>query len=137
NGELPGGFLPIRKSGVTHKLYVSAQSVAAAVAAQKAPNSPSGHHHSGPPSTGPQQSPSGTSDLPSDAPTDAAPSTAPSSKPSQLPPSDTAAAPMPPTSAIQSRVSKGLIPALLLLGLLGLGVSAASRFFVRPPRGTR
>ena len=138
NGELPGGFLPIRKSGVTHQLYVSAQSVAAAVAAQKVPKSPSGGQpHSGPHSTGPQQSPSGTSDLPSDAPTDAAPSTAPSSQPSKLPPSDIAAAPMPPTSSIQSRISKGLIPALLLLGLLGLGVSAASRFFVRPPRGTR
>jgi hypothetical protein len=134
NGQLPQGFLPIRNSGVTQKLYVSAQAVAAAVAAQKEPPTPSS-----PPSHSPQSGPPSQpgSDLSSAVPTDAAPSSAPSTTPSALPPVDAAAAPMPPTSATTSRISQGLIPALLLVGLLGLGVSAASRFFVRPPRGTR
>jgi len=134
NGQLPEGFLPIRDRGVTKKLFVSARQVATAVAAQKAPATPSGPPSQTP--AGPPATPSG-GDLPSDAPTDAAPSTQPSATPAKLPPSDTAAAPMPPTQALSSRLSKGLIPALLLLGLLGLGVSAASRFFVRPPRRSR
>ena len=37
NGELPGGFLPIEKTGATAKLYDSAQEVATAVEAQKKP----------------------------------------------------------------------------------------------------
>ena len=40
NGELPDGFLPIRDSGVTKRLHDSAQDVAAAVAAQRAPAEP-------------------------------------------------------------------------------------------------
>jgi hypothetical protein len=134
NGQLPQGFLPIRDSGVTKKLFVSAQQVAAAVAAQKAPASPMSpqtHAPAGPPAT-PSEG-----DLPRAAPTEAPPSDAPSATPSKLPPSDAAAAAMPPTQALSSRLSKGLIPALLLMGLLGLGLSAASRFFVRPPRRVR
>ncbi len=130
NGQLPDGFLPIRKSGVTRKLFLSAQAVAAAVAAQKAPPAPPRDHQP----TGPSDH---GGDPPSDAPTDDGPSTGPSDKPSKLPPVDAASSPMPPTSAVSSRLSQGLIPALLLVGLLGLGASAASRFFVRPPRGTR
>jgi hypothetical protein len=135
NGQLPQGFLPIRDRGVTKKLYVSAQQVAAAVAAQEAPSTPSGpptHAPAGPPATPSDGGP------PTDAPTEATPSTTrPAKTPSTLPPADAAAAPMPPTQALSSRLSKGLISALLLLGLLGLGVSAAPRFFVRPPRRTR
>ncbi len=42
---------------------------------------------------------------------------------------------MPATKAVASRMSAGLIPALVLIGLLALGVAAAVRFFVRPPGG--
>jgi hypothetical protein len=140
NGQLPAGFLPITDGGVTKKLYVSAQQVAAAVAAQKpAPTPPP----SNPPPTGPQNpgGPPGTvpgapgGDVPS-APTDSGPS-APPSQSAPPPTTAEAAGPMPPTQAVSSRVSKGLIPALVLVGLLGLLASTGVRFFVRPPRGTR
>jgi hypothetical protein len=141
NGQLPAGFLPITDGGVTKKLYVSAQQVAAAVAAQKpAPTPPP----SNPPPTGPQN-PGGApgtvpgapgGDVPS-APTDSGPSSAPPSQSAPPPTTAEAAGPMPPTQAVSSRVSKGLIPALVLVGLLGLLASTGVRFFVRPPRGTR
>jgi hypothetical protein len=43
---------------------------------------------------------------------------------------------MPATKAVSSRISQGLIPALVLIGLLALGLTVGVRFFVRPPRGT-
>jgi hypothetical protein len=141
NGELPEGFLPITDRGVTKKLYVSAQQVGTAVSAQKP--APSGPKTPGP-SSGPTDTgaPGGDepgapgADLPSAAPTDSVPSAAPSESP--VPSTVTeAAGPMPPTQAVSSRVSQGLIPALVLVGLLGLLASTGVRFFVRPPRGTR
>lgn len=142
NGQLPDGFLPIVNRGVTQKLYSSAQSVGAAVAAQKAghssPPSPSGNPSAGPVdpgNSGGVPTAPGDGGLPSDAASDAGPSSAPT----QAAPTTTAAAaaPMPPTRAVSSRLSRGLIPALVLFGVLGLLASSGIRFFVRPPRGTR
>ena len=136
NGQLPEGFLPIRSGGVTRKLYVSAQQVGAAVAAQKVPATPKPPTGSGSrPPAGPSTT-GGTGPLPSDAPGGTGPSTAPSAAPSTAP-SVQAAQEMPPTTAVSSSMSKGLIPALVLIGMLGLLVAGASRFFVRPPGGSR
>ena len=134
NGELPDGYLPIRNGGVTKKLYASAQEVAAAVAAQQAPappKAPSGGTH--PSSNVPPTQPG--ADVPADAPAGDTPSTAPDAD--TTPAATPEAVAMPATTAVSSRISQGLIPALVLVALLALGVTAAMRFFVRPPRGTR
>ena len=133
NGHLPQGYLPIQQVGMTRKLWVSAQQVAAAVAAQKPAPAPASH-----PSPHPHVGPAAQPDapLPTDAPSDTAPATAPSTAPS-TPPSAVEAAPMPETRAVSSRLSRGLLPSLVLVGLLGVGLTAGTRFFVRPPRGPR
>jgi hypothetical protein len=138
NGELPEGYLPIRDRGVTKPLYASAQQAAAAVAAQKVPAPPKAPSAGG--NTGPGAStPSGPSAiLPNDAPTGGTPSTGPTPSNSAKTSTESAAAiAMPPTQAVSSRISRGLLPALVLIGLLGLLVTTGLRFFVRPPRGTR
>jgi hypothetical protein len=139
NGQLPEGFVPIRDSGVTEKLYVSAQQVGAAVAAQQVSKPPTAKPSSQPPEAQPPSvpgGPTGSSDLPGDAPSAANPSAAPAAAPSTAPTVE-AAAQMPPTRSVSSQMSRGLIPALVLIGLLGLLVAGATRFFVRPPGGTR
>jgi len=136
NGELPEGYLPIRDSGLTKKLYVSAQQVADAVAAQKEPappKTPSGGTHDGNPHVPPAQP---GADLPTDAPAGDTPSNAPAASTDPGTTTEVVAA-MPPTKAVSSRISQGLIPALVLVALLALGLTAGMRFFVRPPRGTR
>lgn len=128
NGELPDGFLPIRRTGVTAKLYDAAQQVAAAVARQQpAPvvtptptPTPSPGNAGGPAGGGPSVAPGGDT-----------PSTAPSAPPAPAAP---AAAPMPATAPVGSRVAGGFLPLLLLLGLGGLVLSTGLRFLVRPPR---
>jgi hypothetical protein len=138
NGQLPEGYLPIRDSGVTKKLFASAQQVAAAVAAQKAPRAPRAPAAAGNPGPGSQPPAQAPADLPSEAPAAAAPATAPGAAKSARTSTEAAAAvAMPPTQAVSSRISQGLLPALVLVGLLGLLVTTALRFFVRPPRGTR
>ena len=84
-------------------------------------------------------SPSGTSaNLPNNAPTGGTPSSGPAPSTSAKTSTQAAAAvAMPPTQAVSSRISQGLLPALVLVGLLGLLVTIGLRFFVRPPRGTR
>ena len=74
-------------------------------------------------------------DVPADAPAGDTPSAAPDAD--TTPAATPEAVAMPPTTAVSSRISQGLIPALVLVALLALGVTAAMRFFVRPPRGTR
>ncbi|CAB4719301.1 unannotated protein [freshwater metagenome] len=132
NGDLPGGFLPIRDSGVTAKLYASAQQVAAAIAAQKAapsaPPSQGGVDNGG--STGGVTSPGGAlpgEDVPSADPSSAVPSV----------PAVVAPVEMPQTQAIGSRTAGGLVPSLLLIGLLGIAIAGGLRFFVQPPRAPR
>ena len=44
---------------------------------------------------------------------------------------------MPPTDAVSSELGGRLLPGLLVLGLLGIAVAAAGRFFVQPPAGPR
>ena len=128
NGELPGGFLPITEKGVTAPYYASAQDVADAVAAQKKPTDK--------PTDGATDG-DGTPGGPSITPPDNAPaaggnpSTAPS--PSAAPSAPPAAAPMPVTQAVGSDIAGGLLPALILLGVVGcvatVVIRAATPFF--------
>jgi hypothetical protein len=136
NGELPGGFLPIRKTGVTADLYAAARTVADAVEAQK----PAAAETE--PSETPTPSPSAAADddgsapitSPEDAPAAGEPSA--SSAPAEAVPATASATPvaMPPTEAISSRAASGVVPSLLILGLVGMALASLLRFFVQGPR---
>jgi hypothetical protein len=123
NGELPGGFLPIRRTGVTAPYYASAQDVAAAVAAQKEPTAP--------PTGEPTGTGTGTGDgggpvtPPGSVPTDSVPSAAAS--PTAVPSAPPAATPMPATQAVGSDLAGGLLPLLILLGAIGCAATALIR----------
>ncbi|WP_244931709.1 hypothetical protein [Nocardioides sp. W7] len=130
NGELPGGFLPLRKSGATAALYRSAKEVADAVEAQK------------PASVRPAESASATPDDGASAPVvipDAAPSAAEpsvSTAPTGVPDVPVAAAPvaMPATESISSRTASGVVPSLLIIGLVGIAIASLLRFLLQRPR---
>ena len=131
NGELPAGFLPIEKNGVTAKLHASAQRVATAVEKQtpvptEAPTT----------TTPPTGGGTGGSDPIPPAPTADVPGTAtPSASPSATPTESPSAEPvaMPETQAVSSEMGGRLLPGLLVIGLLGVAVASAVRFFVQPP----
>ncbi|MBO0846997.1 MAG: hypothetical protein J2P22_16450, partial [Nocardioides sp.] len=72
NGRLAAGYVPIRNAGVTRALYLQAQQVARAVAAQKAPPTSGQNPPGSPPGSPPGQSPPGQAppgQTPSSAPT--------------------------------------------------------------------
>ncbi|NHC22901.1 hypothetical protein G6553_06910 [Nocardioides sp. IC4_145] len=138
NGELPEGFLPIRRTGVTAKLFASAQDVADAVAAQRAPAGGDGPGGGGPGGPGGDTSggPAGGSgggvpggDVPSaELPAEeAAPGADVEAQPTAVPA-------MPGTEPVSSRLGGGLLPALVLVGLLAVAGAGGLRFFVRVPR---
>lgn len=132
NGQLPAGYLPITSSGATAGLFRAAQETADAVEAQRTAPAPApgggggeGGGFAGSGGVAPQGVPGATS-----PPTGAQPPRQGAAKPAE---EQTVA--MPPTTAVSSRLGGGLIPALLLVGLLaGLG-AGATRFFVRRPPG--
>jgi len=128
NGELPDGYLPIEKAGVTAKLYESALEVADAVEAQQEPKPADGGNGNG-----------GPGDIdgmpPPTVPTDGDPSTAPS--PSAAPTAPPAATPMPATLPVGSELAGGLLPLLILLGAIGCVVATALRVVVPALRRRR
>lgn len=113
NGELPGGFVPIRDSGATRALYARAQGIARAIEKQKVPAA-------APAAAGPATVNPGT---PAAAPAGAPVAGAPAAGPAAAPEAVT----MPPTQAVSSEWSGRLLPVLLLLGLVFAMVSAVSR----------
>jgi hypothetical protein len=143
NGELPGGFVPIAKSGATKKLYAQARQAADEVEAQtpvatespeptesaSATPSPEASAETG----GVDEVP--TADLPTDVPTDDAPATA-EAAPTETATAEAAAVEMPATQAVNSDMGNRAVPLLLVAGLLGLALTSAVRFFVRPPKGS-
>ncbi len=130
NGELPGGFLPIEKRGATRKLFEVAQEVATAVEAQTPePTEPSATD-----TTAPTLPPdTGDSGDVGDAPDGEVPTDGPSAAPSAAPSAEPLA--MPQTEAVSSDLGDRAVPVLLILGLIGIALTSAVRFFVRPPRG--
>ena len=134
NGQLPGGFLPITRTGVTAPLFASAQQVAAAVQAQADTRGtdpgPSGG--GGGSTAGGGVSTGGA--VPGSPVEEAAQDPA---VPGSTPATVVEAVDMPPTQAISSRAARGLLPALLLIGLLGLAVASLLRFFFTPPAPPR
>ncbi|MDQ6526681.1 hypothetical protein RB608_23875 [Nocardioides sp. LHD-245] len=115
NGQLPGGFVPIRKSGATQALYARAQAVARAIEQQKVPATT--------PEAGPATvTPGAPEAVPAADPAVAAPAAGPAPAPEALT--------MPPTKAVSSEWSGRLLPVLLMLGLVFSVVSAVSRVVV-------
>lgn len=117
NGQLPDGYLPIARGGVTAKLFDSAQQVAAAVEAQRDPTAGQ-----------PTDEPAAGSDAPpgpDDAPDGAEPATAPEPSAVVTPPASATA--MPDTAAVSSGVAGGLLPLLILVGGIGCVAAVLSR----------
>jgi hypothetical protein len=134
NGELPAGFLPIEKSGPTRKLFDLAQDVADAVAAQT-PEPTEAPSPTASDTSAPTLPPTDDSGDVGDVPGGDVPTEAPSAEPSVAP---TATAPpepldMPETQAVSSDLGDRAVPVLLILGLIGIALTGAVRFFVRPP----
>lgn len=119
NGELPGGFLPIEKTGVTAKLFGAAQQTADAIEEQH------------PPVSGPDDGPGadgssgGGVTPPPGVPGDDQPATEPS--PSTAPSAPPAAVAMPATEPVGSNLAGGLLPLLILLGAIGCVAATALR----------
>ncbi|MBZ5734387.1 hypothetical protein K8Z61_07745 [Nocardioides sp. TRM66260-LWL] len=150
NGQLPGGFLPIVDSGATRPLFRSAQRVAQLVAEQKADPTTDGGGSDGTGGTDssgglpPGGGTAGGGTLPTGGGAGAAPggvaapaggaSGGPSTGASTAPGGGTAPVAMPATQAVGSRTAGGLLPSLLILGLIGIAVASGVRFFVQPTR---
>jgi hypothetical protein len=138
NGELPRGFLPITRRGVTKKLYDAAQTVADLIEKQtplptEEPSPSDTANPTLPPDPGTGGGDVGDvpgGDVPAEAP---APTAAPSASPTA--PAEPIA--MPETKAVSTDLGNRAAPVLLVAGLGGLLITAAIRFFVRPPREQR
>ncbi|MGB0099589.1 MAG: hypothetical protein WBP61_04840, partial [Nocardioides sp.] len=128
NGELPEGYLPIRASGSTAKLFAAAQDAADAIEAQdgagtqQPPREP--EETTGPGTAGP--SGGGGGSLPPGVPAGAGPD-AESAPTDGAEPLTAAAVPMPATQPVGSRLAGGLLPVLILLGVTGCLVTLVLR----------
>lgn len=120
NGELPAGYLPIQQTGVTAKLYDSAQEVADAIEEQKAPTP------TDPTGNGGGDGGSGGSIVPpGGVPVDEVPSA--DAGPSAVPTGPAAPIAMPATQPVDSTLAGGLLPLLILLGAAGCLVATVLR----------
>ena len=136
NGQLPGGYLPIEKTGATKALFEAAQITAAAIEAQ----TPAGTSEPDPTDPATPRPDAGGAGASLSTPGGDEVVTAPDSEtgPRALPavgPAATAVV-MPQTAPVNSAVGRRLLPALLILGFLGVGVANAIRFG-RYGRGVR
>jgi hypothetical protein len=126
NGELPDGFLPIKDSGVTQKLWVSAQEGARAISAQFVPATPTPTPTpTATPTSTPTQDPGDTT-LPGSEPS-AAPSVPVATSSGPAPITDEVPVPVAATAAVTSQLGNWLLPALLGLGILGGLIASATR----------
>ena len=117
NGQLPEGYLPIGRSGVTGKLFDAAQETADAIEAQREPKpsaTPGGGGDVGT-ADGPGLPAPGGGQPPKGDPTSTAPT---------LPATPVA---MPATQAVSSDLAGGLLPLLILLGATGCLLTLALR----------
>lgn len=136
NGQLPAGFLPIERAGVTGKLFRAAHEVADAIEEQKeAPTEePSGTPTGTPTDSSTPGGPPPATDV--DAPSDAPSAGEPSPSAVAVPTTSTSAAPVAtdPTEALSSKTASRVMPTLLLIGLLGVAAASVLQFAVQGPR---
>ena len=127
DGQLPGGYLPIAKSGPTQRLHAQALRVAQAISAQ----------HASAAAAGPAAGTGGTSGAPptaSDVPLPSSPGTSPQPAPApEIAPTapSKSSEPAALTAALSSPLGGSLLPLVLLLGLAAVAVSAGSRTWLR------
>jgi len=116
NGNLPDGYLPIRKTGVTADLYDAAQETAEAIEKQVGQVEPE------PPAPTTEPAPAPETTEPTDEPPaeDKGPKAGPK-------PVEVDAAPVSATTAVSSGTGKLLLPTLLVVGLLAAASSIVSR----------
>lgn len=141
NGQLPAGYLPITRSGVTKKLFESAEKVASAVQAQRPRpvSEPEPEPSEGPSENGPaigSGSGAGATAVPADPPGGdepkaSSPPAAPSATPAQTP---EAVPVMPATASVEWRAGSGLLPALIIVGLGAVLVAGGLRWYGRGSR---
>jgi hypothetical protein len=127
SGQLPAGYLPITKSGPTKRLFVQAQQVASAIAAQKA----APHRAS---STTPAGGPPSSSGTVPSIPLPGADTTSSPVPSPEIAPGDGSTSPTQSgtvTAALSSPVGGSLLPVLLLLGIAAALATAGSRFWLR------
>jgi hypothetical protein len=128
NGQLPAGYLPITKKGVTAKLYAADRRVSAAIRAQKAPKAAAPAKAAG--AAAPAVAPAAG---PGTAPLTAAAPTLPATTPVSAPMTTTA---ITRTAGSSSSTAGLLLPLLLFLGLAGGVVTTLSRLALRGRRST-
>lgn len=124
NGELPAGYLPIRRTGATAPLWRAAQETADAIEAQKAPPEPGDDDpdQSDGPGSGAAPGATGTTE-----PTTPEASEPPGADDPTDGPVDAAVAPTSATRGESSGWGSSLLPALLIVGLLAGASSIVSR----------
>lgn len=128
NGDLPGGYLPIRRSGVTAPLWRAAQETADAIEAQKVPavvTPPTKGPDAGGPATGTPPAAAAGGDPAAAAGGD--PATTPAGKPT----TDDALVPTAATPRDKSALGNVLLPLLFLVGGLAIGSSVVSQLVGR------
>ncbi|WP_395656717.1 hypothetical protein [Nocardioides sp.] len=136
NGQLPEGFLPIQKSGVTAKLSTSAQQTADAIEAQEEPPADQGGDGGKSDGGGGTGGSGGGGVSAPGVPGDGAPATAGGS-PSAAPATTPTAVEMPATAPVSSSIAGGLLPLLILLGAIGCLVTLALKLAGPVVRGRR
>lgn len=126
NGDLPGGYLPLRKTGVTAPLWRAAQETASAIEAQKVPAT------TAPPATTPEGGAPGTGTPPAAS---AGGEPAAGGDPAQTPAGATATGdelvPTAATPRSSSALGNALLPALLVVGALAVASSVVSQLVGR------
>ncbi|TIC83214.1 hypothetical protein E8D34_16010 [Nocardioides sp. GY 10113] len=138
NGDLPEGYLPIVRTGVTAKLWRAAQRVADAVEAQEVPSEPEPDEPAEEePSATPDPGPATVAPAPPavEEPAEPTPPATPGEKGrkgKRTPPEETVVA----TEAASSTTAFAMLPTLLVLGLLAAAASLVTRL-VGTRRGGR
>lgn len=130
NGELPAGFLPIRKNGVSAALFTAAQDAADRIEAQKAPAPARPKPTPGPGSGGSDTTDPGDDGSTPEQVTDPLSQDKPVSQPRTTP----ATTELVPTAAVSSGTSDRAMIGLLGLGMVAVLVAGVTRLLVRPGR---
>lgn len=127
NGDLPGGYLPLRKTGVTAPLWRAAQETADAIEAQKVPGTTK------PPTKAPDGAGNpGTGTPPAAAAGDAPAATGdPAKTPAGAPTTTDGLVPTAATPRKQSALGNLLLPALFVVGALAIASSVVSQLVGR------
>lgn len=122
NGDLPGGYLPLRRTGATAALWRAAQETADVIETQKVPDVPSD------PGT---EVPGGPGTSTGDVPVTPPGADAPKGQPDGTATTDDEIVATGATEALDSRAGNLLLPGLLLVGLLALASAVVSQVMGR------